>query len=82
LVRDFDLEAGRGLGVTSDRASTVDLPVPVLEADARFHRERLALYRARRYGPRATSEVRFRELERAVALAEQRLRARTGSSPS
>ena len=44
-----------------------------LEADARFHRERLALYRARRYGSSPTSETRFRQLERAVKAAEGRL---------
>ena len=44
-----------------------------LEADARFHRERLALYRARRYSRRASSEARFQELERAAKLAEGRL---------
>ena len=60
----------------------IDLPMVALEADARYHRERLALYRARRYGPRPTSEARFRELERAVRRAEERLRAWTGRSKS
>jgi hypothetical protein len=53
----------------------------LLEAEARFHRERLAVYRARRYGSRLTSEARFRELERAARLANGRLlhaRARSG----
>jgi hypothetical protein len=51
----------------------------VLEAEARFHRERVALYRARRYGSKPTSEVRYRELERAARLAAGRLaHARTG----
>ena len=68
--------------MTPDNTPTVDLPTLALEADARFHRKRLALYRARRYGPRPTSEARFRELERAAALAEQRLHARTRPSPS
>ena len=49
-----------------------------LEADARFHRERLALYRARRYGSSPTSESRFRELERAVELADLRVAAAKG----
>jgi hypothetical protein len=44
-----------------------------LEADARFHRERLARYRARLHGGRATSEPRFRELQRAAHLADGRL---------
>ena len=46
-----------------------------LEAEARFHRERYDLYRAKAYGPRATSPVRLRELQRASAAAEARLRA-------
>lgn len=45
----------------------------LLEADARFHRERLALYRARRYSGRPTSEARFRALERASNTANGRL---------
>jgi hypothetical protein len=45
-----------------------------LRAQARFHRERRDLYRARTYGPRETSPTRLRELERAADLAEERLR--------
>lgn len=45
----------------------------LLEAEARFHRDRLALYRARRDGGRPTSEPRYRELERAARLATGRL---------
>jgi hypothetical protein len=45
-----------------------------LEADARYARERLELYRAKAYG-RPTSATRMRELERASELAEERLRA-------
>ncbi|MFL5841186.1 MAG: hypothetical protein ACJ77Z_12130 [Thermoleophilaceae bacterium] len=45
----------------------------LLEAEARFHRERFSVYRARRYGSRPTSEARFRELERAARLANGRL---------
>jgi hypothetical protein len=52
----------------------VPVPILILEAEARFHRERLGLYRARRYGSRPTSEMRFRQLERACNLAEARLR--------
>jgi hypothetical protein len=47
--------------------------VALLEAEARFHRERLALYRARRYAGRPTSEVRFRQLEQAADVANGRL---------
>jgi hypothetical protein len=45
-----------------------------LRAEARYGRERLALYRARAYGPRMTSERRLRELERTSVLADARLR--------
>ncbi len=44
-----------------------------LRADARYHRERRDLYRARSYGSRPTSPARMRELERAQAQAEERL---------
>ncbi|MGH2979039.1 MAG: hypothetical protein ACRDLQ_05315 [Solirubrobacterales bacterium] len=46
-----------------------------LEAEARYHRERLALYRARAYGADTTTPGRLRKLERAAADAEQRLRS-------
>jgi hypothetical protein len=45
-----------------------------LEAEARYARERLDLYRAKMYGPRPTSPARMRELERAAEGAEERLR--------
>lgn len=45
-----------------------------LEAEARYHRERYDLYRAKMYGLRATSPARLRELERACQAAEARLR--------
>ena len=41
--------------------------------DARYARERLALYRAKIAGPRPTSLARLRELERRAELAEARL---------
>ena len=44
-----------------------------LEAEARHARERYRLYRAKAYGPRLTSPVRLRELERQSKLAESRL---------
>jgi hypothetical protein len=46
-----------------------------LEAEARYHRERLGLYRARAYGSDTTTPGRLRELERTAAQAERRLRA-------
>jgi hypothetical protein len=45
-----------------------------LQVEARYHRERYDLYRAKAYGPRATSPARLRELERACQAAEARLR--------
>lgn len=44
-----------------------------LEAEARYHRERLGLYRARAYGSDMTTPARLRELGRASAQADQRL---------
>jgi hypothetical protein len=46
-----------------------------LRMDARYHRERRDLYRAKSYGPRATSPERMRELERAYDRAAEILRA-------
>ena len=46
-----------------------------LRRDARYHRERRDLYRAKVYGPRATSLTRLRELERASEQASELLRA-------
>ena len=45
-----------------------------LRVDARYRRERLDLYRAKTYGPRPTSPVRLKTLERASVLSEARLR--------
>jgi hypothetical protein len=45
-----------------------------LRVEARYHRERYDLYRAKVYGPRATSPARLRELERACEAADARLR--------
>ena len=48
----------------------------VLEADARYARERAALYRARRWsGNRPTSEARMRVLERAEEYTAARVQA-------
>jgi hypothetical protein len=44
-----------------------------LRAEARYHRERLELYRAKTYAGRPTSPTRLRELERAYAGAQARL---------
>ena len=52
-----------------------------LEAEARYHRERLALYRARVYGGRLTSDTRLRELQRTAEAADARVRAAGGPRP-
>jgi hypothetical protein len=49
--------------------------IEVLEAEARYTRERYDLYRAKMYGPRPTTMSRLRELERIHQGAEARLRA-------
>jgi hypothetical protein len=54
--------------VTSER-------VEDLEATARYHRERLALYRAKAYGSLDTSAARMRQLEQASEHADRRLAA-------
>lgn len=46
-----------------------------LEDQARYHRDRLALYRAKMHGPKATSVGRLEELQRAATAAEERLSA-------
>lgn len=45
-----------------------------LEAEARYHRERFDLYKAKAYGPKLTSDARLNELERRHRGAESRLR--------
>jgi hypothetical protein len=45
-----------------------------LGAEARYHRQRLDLYRARLYGGRALSRARLDEFERAADTADARLR--------
>ncbi|WP_028063088.1 hypothetical protein [Solirubrobacter soli] len=45
-----------------------------LEDQARYHRDRVALYRARMHGSQPTSVGRLEELERASAAADERLR--------
>jgi hypothetical protein len=45
-----------------------------LVAEARYHRERLQLYRARVHGSRPTAVIRLQELERLSNYADRRLR--------
>ena len=72
-----------GCGVRSDPMGDTD-ELAALRADARYARERLTLYRAKRYGMRETSQERMRELERRATETRERLRfaerqARSGS---
>jgi hypothetical protein len=46
-----------------------------LRTRARYARQRFDLYKAKAYGPRATSPTRYRELEREADAADARLRA-------
>ncbi|MGD0453598.1 MAG: hypothetical protein ABSB69_08365 [Solirubrobacteraceae bacterium] len=46
-----------------------------LQAEARYHRERYDLYKAKAYGPRLTSVTRLKELERRHQGADSRLRS-------
>jgi hypothetical protein len=50
-----------------------DPKLDMLDAEARYHRDRLALYRARVYANKPTSATRLRELERTAAAADTRL---------
>lgn len=45
-----------------------------LEAEARYHRERYDLYKAKSHGPRLTSPAKLSDLERRCRGAEARLR--------
>ena len=59
----------------SDPAATIaPSAIAELRAEARYHRERYDLYKAKAYGPRPTSGARLRELERAQHGADARLR--------
>jgi hypothetical protein len=53
---------------------TPDNRIEELAAEARYHRERLQLYRARVHTSRPTTLVRLRELERLSDFAVRRLR--------
>jgi hypothetical protein len=60
--------------VARARPATIAPPdLDQLEAEERYHRERLALYRARSYGSRPTSPARLRELGRIWEAAKARL---------
>lgn len=50
-----------------------ETPLEELRAEARYRRERLALYRARMYSGRANSQGKLRELQRSSDGAAARL---------
>jgi hypothetical protein len=54
------------------RRRSTDADIAIVEAEARYHRDRLALYRARVLSAKPTSSGRLRELERNAAAAETR----------
>jgi hypothetical protein len=58
----------------TERPRGHDVELEILEAEARYARERHQLYRAMAYGSRSTTASRLRELERASQLADARLR--------
>lgn len=61
---------------------THDLVLEQLTAEARYHRQRYDLYRAKVYALRPSSQSRLRELQRACEAAETRLAAaRTAREP-
>ena len=65
----------RGVGVASTAVTADDAELARLEAEARYARDRYALYRAKAYGPGETSDTRMRELARRSEQAEARLQA-------
>lgn len=58
----------RGPGVESEKRGGAD--VAAANAEARYHRERLALYKARVHSGKPSSLARLGELERAAARAD------------
>jgi hypothetical protein len=76
--RSDPVAAPPAAGTATPRAlEHVALPAPdmqELEAQARYHRDRLALYRARVLSAKPTSAARLRELQRISTAADARLR--------
>jgi hypothetical protein len=56
--------------------------VEQLRAEVAYRRQRVALYRAKAYGPRPTSAARLGELEREYELAASRLKRATATEPA
>jgi hypothetical protein len=61
-------DSGRSARVTPPRRREE------LRAEARHHRDRRDLYRAKVYGPRPTSSTRLGELERIAEVSDRRAR--------
>lgn len=57
-----------------------EAPLEEMRAEARYRRERLALYRARMYGGRAKSLSKLRDLQRSSDGAATRLRRAENSA--
>ena len=77
-TEDADSDAGtvapRAVEAPSPRMAPDD-ELEQIAAEARYHRDRLALYRARMHGAvGGTSLARLRELERIATAARERLR--------
>ena len=68
-VGDFERSAQRRRGTQSSALDERE----ALRQEARYHRERLELYRAKTYGGKPSSDVRLRELQRAADGAAARL---------
>ena len=64
-----------GHAATQRAVVTRDNVLEQLAAEARYHRERYDLYKAKMYGLRVTSHSRLRELQRSCEGAEARLAA-------
>ena len=65
-------------GITDPQAQRLEQ----LSAEARYHRQRLDLYRARLYGGRAVSPARLEEFQRASDEADARLRRERDAASS
>jgi hypothetical protein len=67
---------------TNSTARDHEQNLETLEAEAHYHRDRLALYRARVYANKPTSATRLRELERTSVAADARLKHARGRRAS
>ena len=66
------------MAITADREPSLD----ELRVEARYHRDRFALYRARALTGRLTTPERMRALERAAKSAQSRLERALGRRPA